>query len=191
MLILKGVKWGRETVERWKVRREFDSMYTRQNITKYRYCQYQFTMLLITTKLYRRHGEEGEERRDSSLRRPTLCGSKGQEKASARSARNDNLGIGEGRPPRKAAYKERGQRADRDIGPPRRTGVPRGIRRGGGGDVCGGDCRAGSGRSGDRSPGSDTGWLSGSSEGTTPAGLFFWNDRFCHIHNTGKGENDS
>ena len=41
VFILKGVKWGREAVERWKVRREFDSMYTRQSITKCRYCQYQ------------------------------------------------------------------------------------------------------------------------------------------------------
>ena len=46
VFILKGVKWGREAVERWKVRREFDPVYTRQSITKCGYCQCQFTNVL-------------------------------------------------------------------------------------------------------------------------------------------------
>ena len=61
VLILKGVKRGCEAVERWKVRREFDSIYTRQSITKCRYCQYQFTNVLKIKDLEQeRSGEEGE-----------------------------------------------------------------------------------------------------------------------------------
>ena len=64
VFILKGVKWGREAVERWKARREFDSMYTKQSITKCRYCQYQFTNVLKIKDLEQeRSGEEGEKKR--------------------------------------------------------------------------------------------------------------------------------
>ena len=64
VLILKGVKWGREAVERWKVRREFDSMYTKQTITKCGYCQCQFTNVLKIKDLEQeRSGEEGAEKR--------------------------------------------------------------------------------------------------------------------------------